>query len=493
MRVGLVAMAIPAAIAVAVLVPNHPTGRVPAEDAGVFFYTAQRLLEGGMPYREVWDHKPPGVYFVSAFGLLLGGPVGVWLVQIAFLVTAALVAHRVLTREFGPVPALVGSIAWLVAVPRLFLEYGQAQFAEFFALPLQFAALLLYARPLATSRALAIGLLGGFAVLLKPTLLATWIALVLVLVAGARRAAIRPLAAIAIGGTLPAALVIAWALLRGALPDLIDQVLVYNSVYSAYSSAADRAGAIAIGLRLTLPSGLAVIAAASWLYAVAARRWTPALLAVALVAFPIELALSALGRGYHYYFLPWLPSMAILVAFAARELLRTVPARAARVTLTVAVTIMCAQPALLVARLATLSDDGRIRSAAAYVATNTRPGDTVFVWGSHTEILFLADRRAPTRYVYQYAPLATRGYATLAQVDELVADLERARPALIIDASAGSFVTPPLDAGGLLAYISPDPQYAPPAELQRVVSFVVANYDRAGSEPTTGFPVWRRR
>ena len=493
MRVGRVAVALVAAIAVAVLVPNHPSGRVPAEDAGVFFYTAQRLLEGGMPYRDVWDHKPPGVYFVSALGLALGGTVGVWLVQIAFLVAAAAVGHRVLSREFGPAPALVGSVAWLVAVPRLFLEYGQAQFAEFFALPLQFGALLLYAPSLAIRRAVAIGLLGGLAVLLKPTLAGLWIAMVVVLLVTRRSAAPRPIAAIAAGGIVPVALVGAWALVRGALPDMVDQVLVYNSVYSSYSSAAERIGAIAIGLRLTLPSGLALIAVASWIYLVAARRWAPPLLAVALVAFPLELALSALGRGYHYYFLPWLPAMAVLVSCAASELLSRVPVRAARLVLTVAVVLMCAQPALLVARLATLNDDGRIRAAAAYVAANTQPGDTVLVWGSSTEILYLSGRRAPTRYVYQYGPLATRGYATVARVDELLADLERARPVMIIDGSAGGFVTPPLDAAGLRAYVSPDPQYAPLPELERVVSYVVANYERAGTEPATGWPLWRRR
>src|SRR5207247_239241 len=76
---------------------------------------------------------------------------------------------------------------------------------------------------------------------------------------------------------------------------------------------------------------------------------------------------------------------------------------------------------------------------------NTRPDDTVLVGGSHTEALFLAGRRPPTRYVYQYAALATRGYATPARVDELRADLQRARPPLIPDAATESFVPPPLD------------------------------------------------
>src|SRR5687768_6921895 len=108
MRVGVVAAALLVVLSVAVLVPNHPAGRDLAEDTGVFFYAAQRLLDGGAPYRDIWDHKPPGVYFVDAAGLALGRETGVWLVQLAFLVIAALFGFRALRRDFGEVPAFVG-------------------------------------------------------------------------------------------------------------------------------------------------------------------------------------------------------------------------------------------------------------------------------------------------------------------------------------------------------------------------------------------------
>ena len=272
---------------------------------------------------------------------------------------------------------------------------------------------------------------------------------------------------------------------------MVDQAVVYNSAYAAFAPLSERIDAVLSGLRLTLPSGLALVAAVAWLYAVATRRFAPTLLAVALVAFPLELALSTWGRGYHYYFMAWLPSMAILAAFVVGEVERVAPRRIARPALTLAVVAMCVFPALLITRLALTTDAGRASSAAAYLAANTRPDDTVLVWGSHTEVLFLAGRRSPTRYVYQYAALATRGYATPARVDELLADLQRARPALILDASNESFVTPPLDLAGLRTWVSPEAQYAPLPELERVVAFIVANYERAGAEPATGWPLWR--
>lgn len=493
MRVGVVAVALLAVVSVAVLLPNHPAGRDPAEDAGVFFYAAQRLLDGGAPYRDIWDHKPPGVYFVDAVGIALAGRTGVWFTQIAFLVVAALLGYRALRREFGATAAFVGSLAWLVALPRLFLEYGQTSFVEFYALPLQFGALLLCTGPLTRSRALGIGALGGAALLLKPTLVGIVLAIGLVTLLRGRRGAVAALVLIAIGGLVPLAIVVVWAAARGVLGDMMDQALVYNGAYAAFASLSERIDAVLSGLRLTLPSGLAVVSVGAWLYAVVTRRFAPTLLAVALVALPIELALSTWGRGYHYYFIAWLPSMAILAAFVVSEVERIAPPRIASPALALGTLAMCVLPALLVTRLALTTDEGRARSAGAYIAANTRPDDTVLIWGSHAEVLFLAGRRSPTRYVYQYAALATRGYATPARVEEFLVDLQHARPALILDASSESFVTPPLDVAGLRAWVSPEAQYAPLPELERVVAFIVTNYERAGTEPATGWPLWRLR
>ncbi|HEV8229718.1 MAG TPA: hypothetical protein VGQ86_07150, partial [Candidatus Limnocylindria bacterium] len=429
MRAGPAAVVFLAALATGVLLPNFPSGRVPAEDAGVFFYAAQRLLDGGAPYRDVWDHKPPGAYFVDALGLALGGVVGVWIVQVAFVVAAALLGYRALRAAFGEAPALLGSVAWIVALPRLALEDGvQTSFVELFGLPLQFGALLLYGRGSPSAgRALAIGVLGGLAMVFKPTLVGIWIAITLVIALSHRSRAAGPIAAMALGVLAPLALVALWAIARGAFGEMVDQVLTYNSAYSRFAPLGERVEAIASGFRLTLPSGAAPVAAGAAVYAVASRRWAPPLLALGLIALPLEIALGATGRGYHYYFIAWLPAIAVMVAFAASEVVRRLSWRSARVALLAIALLMSIQPALLVTRLARIGDDGRFRAAAAYVAANTRPSDTVLVWGSHTEVLFLARRLSPTRYVYQYAALSTRGYATSSRVAELLFELERRR------------------------------------------------------------------
>ncbi len=77
-----------------VLVQYAPAcAKVPGRDAGVFLYIGDRILNGGIPYLDVWDHKPPVIYFINAFGLLVGGGSvwGVWLLEFVALYSAALV------------------------------------------------------------------------------------------------------------------------------------------------------------------------------------------------------------------------------------------------------------------------------------------------------------------------------------------------------------------------------------------------------------------
>ena len=42
-------------------------------------------------------------------------------------------------------------------------------------------------------------------------------------------------------------------------------------------------------------------------------------------------------------------------------------------------------------------------------------------------------------------------------------------------------------------WVSPDIQYMPLPEMANVIAFIERNYERVGSEPATGWPLWRLR
>src|SRR3989442_3226281 len=262
-----------ALLALIVLVPTAPAGRVPSEDTGVFTYVARLFGDGGLPYRDAWDHKPPGVYLIDAVALAVAGLWGLWAAEVVALALAAIASYRALANAgLGGAAALTGTFAWVVALPRLVLEVGvQTNFSELFALPLQLAALDLFAReearPRPTWRIAAVRTLGGSALLLKPTVGAIWIAIALTLVVTRVRARHysdlgRRVLFLAVPAAIPVALVAGWLAAGGAIAPAVDQVFRYNAAYSAFATATDRLDAIAQGVRLLLPSRLALVAIA---------------------------------------------------------------------------------------------------------------------------------------------------------------------------------------------------------------------------------------
>src|SRR5258707_15779134 len=90
--------------ALAVTLPHSPTNMPYVwPDGGVFLYVAQRMLDGAALYRQVWDHKPPLVYYLNALGLWLtqGSRWGVWGIEALAVAAATLLSVQLLRRVFG--------------------------------------------------------------------------------------------------------------------------------------------------------------------------------------------------------------------------------------------------------------------------------------------------------------------------------------------------------------------------------------------------------
>ena len=90
--------------------PNNMT--LPSRDSGVFLYVGWRWLSGDIPYRDVWDHKPPLIYLIDAIGIKLTPDSlwGVWLIQFLFILATLAIIYILLENEFGIYAALSGSI-----------------------------------------------------------------------------------------------------------------------------------------------------------------------------------------------------------------------------------------------------------------------------------------------------------------------------------------------------------------------------------------------
>ena len=487
---------------------------VQGRDSAVFMYIAQQALGGTLPYQDLWDHKPPGIYVVDALGLLLTGDArGVWLLEFVSFAAAVGCCFLAVRKIFGSGSAMFGTCLLLLSFP-LVLDGGNL--TEEFGLSTEFAALYLYSRTADRDNSLRswllIGLLGGFAVLLKPNLVGLWIAFGLLSVLRALRArsggGLWSLIGLSLGVLTPVTLACIYFALRGGLVSLVDAVITYNYWYSHYVIWIDRWKALVAGLSILSGSFLTPFAIVGWVLAVTllslgrSRPDCPPALIIGIVWLPVELVFALIsGRDYPHYFIPWLPVMALLAATAVWAMQRLFNYRLGRVPTGFAVAlfivlIAAVPPAARRAREAFAEPAAYALTRAAvvsYIDLTTRPDDRVLVWGAETSIYLETERRSPTRYIYIY-PLYTRGYQTVERIRELLADLTRTPPIVIVDASAAAIeVVPPLDRQQRSLWTPSDATYAGLPEMDQVFDFIYTNYVATAQLGPSGWAVYRHR
>lgn len=147
-------------------------------DDQMFGYFGWRIAHGGIVYLDVWDNKPPGIYWINALGFLLGGDSYYGVIA---LCTAALIAWHILFFVLALSVYFPGSAALLTVLASFFMTHiffqGGANRTETFLVLFELAAVCLYMRGFARDRWwkwLAAGMCCGLAFLCKQVGLAAW-------------------------------------------------------------------------------------------------------------------------------------------------------------------------------------------------------------------------------------------------------------------------------------------------------------------------------
>jgi len=423
-----------------------------AKDEATYSALAAKLLSGSLFYVGAVDHKPPGMALTYAFVFWLTGVyrlLGIRLALLAVVVATSVLIGETARRLFRSPRARIAGLLYATASAIGLPGDMQAANTELFLnLPLAAAALLLAEGDHAATF-VAVGFLTGLGALFKYQAAAAglaWAAAALVAGGGIGRIASR-LAALLAGITPVVLGLCGFYWLRGEWPAFWFWGWQYNF---AYMSLVSPSIAMENAIFYTLLAGVL------WLPLViclAERRVPRPFLALAWLAAMVP-ALAAGGRFFPHYYLMPLPPVCLLAApgFLAiadghSRRLRLVEAFTA---LGVAVTIVLSwgwysiKPGL--------ADSQRsYTSVAAYVRAHTAPDDRIFVWGNSPEIYVYADRVMATRFAFcNYMTgkiwgtdaadtdmLDTDRFAVPRAWDELVADLGRTPPAVIVDAAAG--------------------------------------------------------
>jgi hypothetical protein len=424
-------------------------------DQGTYGAVARGWLEGAIPYRDLWDNKGPILFlwFVAAFRLLGENIVAPRLLAALAAGAAVPFVWGSALRLLGRRAATLAAVLFATSFGNLFLQ-ANANAEIFMLLPLA-AGFWAFARGAQGGGVWWYGVAGGLtalAVLTKQTAAWTfigyglWLAVLALRNPKERRRHVTNGLALAGGaglGLLPFA---AYFLYYGALHDLLFAVFVFNMGFVAQFPWVLKLVPPLLSQPLPLVGG-----AALWFLALlgAVYLWRRGdRLAWLILIFLIfsEIAAQSVGKNAAHYNVQLLPAAALAGAVGLQTVVdrwragRHRLGQLALVCMLVSVgtsVVVYAQPApeeRFEAQYAVeeLSSDYADRSIegqeiALRVAALTKPEDYIYEFGRESEIYFLADRRPASRWLHN------RAYALDAGVmDEILQDLERNRPALIL-------------------------------------------------------------
>lgn len=456
-------------------------------DEGVFGWIGQSIRRGELPYRDVFDHKPPGAFYLYALALTVipataagvHAFLAVW--NFASLLVTASLADALAGRRAALFTALVFAVVsaapsvqgfattteMLLLLPavgalRLVVTAARSQVART-------RTLLLLSAGACAALAFAIRQTAAIALLPLPALIflarpgAPW------------PTRLRSVALVVTGAVLVVGLIVA-AFARD-FDAFVYWTHTHNVIYSEESWRSVSGAAWRSDLALTvlallpdlgLPVALGLVAAVlAWLADATVR---PLGVALALVAAGLASALPA-AFLYPHYFAQCVPAVALAGGLGLHALAERVGARAAAArpwfTAVAAVAVVSvpamAHPAYWVVAdpdriiLASAGPQGFEASAlvAAYLRDHMREDEALYVHGSEPQLAFLAERRLANPFGMAYpmtGPFPRR--------DEfqrrVVAEIERTRPRYVVFcASQFTLMAPPGMELAPLVYLRP--------------------------------------
>lgn len=415
-------------------------------DEGLMLQAAQRIADGQLPYRDFWWNYGPGQPLLLALPIKLFGPSLLWwrLLRVVIDAVVALLAYKLIRRIATSAPSAangprvvegVALLGWLAAAAAMAWPATPS--------PNPTALLLvLWALLLGRHHRLWAGALCGLAIVFRPEIgIAGAVAVAL---AGGGWAALAPAAGVAVVGLLP--------FFVAAPGDMWDDMVGFLGVQDLQRLPL-RVNPAGIGfdpnklLELWMPLIL-VIATGLWAAWAVLRRPPWALPALPLLAVGLA---YLLGRPDEFHLIPLAALLAIALAAAATA----ERAKALQIALIVALGLIALHglerrwgqlvhpPALagVPSSVAdgvktTAADAHDLRGLLAEIDRLSCPGDPILVAPPRFDqvtvgdplLYVLADRTNPTRYDVMQPGIVTTAKAQR----EMIADLERAQPALVV-------------------------------------------------------------
>jgi hypothetical protein len=426
---------------------------VPLErDEGLFGVMGQAVLRGDVPYRDVFEHKPPGVFYLYALALLFVPPtaVGVHAFLAVWNFATALCVGSLAAALAGRRARVWAVLLFIVASAAPSVQGFSASTEMLLLLPLTASVRLALAGAGAGGlrRALLLAASGGLAAatfwIKQPAVLAA-AAGPLVIVAGRRGdlgAAARDLVpwitgvvVVTLGATLPFVLLGAgrefwyWA---------FEHSWLYGQLPVSYLMGRLAARVVDVSRDLGFALVVALAGAAIALRRGRSRAW----IALAFLGLSIASAFQSKFLYAHYFAL-LVPAVAVAGGAGLAWMEEACGPRGRTFAIVAAVLALAVPvaarpwywlgPDPVEVSVRTIGAQGFEAAplVAAYLRERTGPEDRIFIYGSEPEIAFIADRRDVNPFGMVY-PLTWTWPRHREFQERVWAEIEQRRPTYIL-------------------------------------------------------------
>lgn len=404
-------------------------------DAAFFAYVGEKWLEGSIPYVDIWDIKPPGIFFVNAFVFWLGlNSFTVLAVIEGIFIIGCITTIYAIMRQFGaPVHSIFLATTACAVMANLEYFNGHGNLTEIYVLWPTALSMLMFARALPDFRSgqlILAGFFAGIATSFKLIGLAPFLAQLTFLVLGAilGRWSIRSFlffVAISMAGFaiawLPWLAYFSW---HSSLLELLGVSFAYPFLYGAENQDSLFSVPFTLVERLHPVGSLAVTACigigllAPCMYKILSRplsaldldipgKWIGgwAALSALWLFFDIAGALAG-GRGYQHYFLALSGSLPVMVGVSYWHVIEHMTTRIENgevvrgfVVCVILSSALLSQTLDIRKLRHEIQKPTRTHPITEYINNNKEKKSTLFVWSYFPRFYFETGLKSPYKIV----------------------------------------------------------------------------------------------
>ena len=434
--------------------PLNPFAKVPITgvDSSVFKYIGWRMYNYEIPYKDIFDHKGPIIYFINYLGVFISYDRGVWFIEYLFMFASLFLTYKIFCKFCGKASSLIATL--LTFVP-LYSYFEGGNLTEEYALPFIILGLYIFIdffkdtkkyidsnNKFINWKIVLNGISFGCTFLLRQNMIALWVVFCIAIIIYCIKNKLykelcKFIASFLIGVLIITIPIIIYLIVNGAFVDFIKDYFLFNFTYSSVSQT-ERVALIFVFLLNDFIILLFIIMIIKLIYNISKKK--PIFFETSyLVYMIINLIFTCIsGRFYFHYGITLIPAY-IYPLCVLFNIIESVNLKKKKICILTYIFLVFIIPTWLkylknayleIANIQEISESGTYVNdeLIQYIKENTHQNEEIAIYGNYN--LLYNHTRTPSASKYSYIPdklLKDDNF-----INDYLRELEEKKPKLII-------------------------------------------------------------